>query len=100
GQLVLRSELGVEKVFNVSTRIGRHLVRPLGDDARYFDDVQFTVDRDDEGWAVVPDDKATNETVLNGKKITNRTRLKAGDVLAVGRESKGILKLPMTVRFD
>ena len=53
----------------------------------------------DGGWQVVPNTAAPNETLLNGRKIDGTTPLSTGDVLAVGREAKGIVKLPLEVRF-
>ncbi len=47
---------------------------------------------------MVPDENAPNDTMYNGKKITDTVRLEPGDQLAVGREAKGVIKLPLTVR--
>jgi hypothetical protein len=49
-------------------------------------------------WLVVPRPATTNETLLNGEAIAARTPIKDGDILAVGREAKGIVKLPLTIR--
>jgi serine/threonine protein kinase len=99
GRLVLRSEAGAEKVFNVETPIGRHLVRSFGDDYKFFDELQFTLSKDKDGWFVTPNPTAKNATVLNGRRIATTTRLTEGDVLAVGSVAKRIIKLPMTVYF-
>jgi serine/threonine protein kinase len=83
--------------FNITTPVGRALCKSLGEDAKYMSDPQFTLRRLESGqWVVVPV-AASNDTLLNGKAVTGETPLKAGDVLAVGREAKGIVKLPMTV---
>jgi len=39
-----------------------------------------------------------NETLVNGEALAAPRPLREGDVLAVGRQAKGITKLPLTVR--
>ena len=85
---------------NVRTEIGRTLCRKFGEDARFMGEPQFALERDAGGqWKVIPNPAATNETLLNGKAVTAPTALKEGDVLSVGREAKGVSKLPLTVRI-
>jgi len=48
---------------------------------------------------VLHNSAATNQTMLNGKAVDSMATLKAGDVLGVGNEAKGIVKLPLTVRL-
>ena len=55
----------------------------------------MTLENRDDGWYVVPNNDATNETILNSKAVTSATKLSNGDELGVGRESKGIVKLPL-----
>jgi len=72
----------------------------LGEDAKFFFAMQFTVDREASGnWQVLHNSAATNQTMLNGKAVDSMATLKAGDVLGVGNEAKGIVKLPLTVRL-
>jgi hypothetical protein len=52
----------------------------------------------DGGWQIVPGAATTNETLLNGERITAPTALHEGDVVSVGRAEKGISRLPLTVR--
>jgi hypothetical protein len=49
-------------------------------------------------WILSPDPAATNETLLNGETLTRPRALRQGDRIAVGRQAKGIAKLPLTVR--
>ena len=42
--------------------------------------------------------EAPNETLVNGQAITKARVLKQGDQIAVSRETKGIVKLPLLVR--
>ena len=87
------------KRFGVETKVGKYLLTPFGEDYRYFDQEQFVLNKDSEGcWQVVPDENAPNDTLLNEKKIAEPVRLGLDDQLAVGREEKGIVKLPLTCR--
>jgi len=90
---------GKEIRIGVRTEVGKSMLRGFGDDSRYTDDLQFTVETGTPGtWVVIPRPATTNETLLNGKAIAERTPINDGDILAVGREAKGIVKLPMTIR--
>lgn len=100
GVLELRSESGVAAKFRIRTAVGKHLCRQFGEDARFLDTVQFTLVPDGTGnWSIEPQPGTTNETLVNGKAITHRTLIAPGDVIAVGREAKGIAKLPLTVHL-
>jgi len=91
---------GKEIRIGVRTDIGKNILRGFGDDSRYSDDLQFTLEMESPcNWMVVPRPTTTNETLLNGKAIMERTFIKDGDILAVGREAKGIVKLPLTIRI-
>ena len=52
----------------------------------------------DRRWQVAPVAGTPNETLVNGEAIVAPRPLRDGDVLAVGRQAKGITKLPLTVR--
>ena len=39
-----------------------------------------------------------NETLVNGEALTVPRPLRQGDLIAVGRKAKGIVKMPLTVR--
>jgi eukaryotic-like serine/threonine-protein kinase len=98
GQAQLTLNLGGGKLeFNITTQVGKALCKSLGEDAKYMSDPQFTLKRLGPGQWVVTPAAAANETLLNGKAVTGETPIKTGDVLAIGREAKGIVKLPMTV---
>jgi len=100
GPLRLIGPKGYAVSINVRTLVGRYLCRPFGEDAQYFADQQFILDRLPNGqWAVEPDPTAKHETMLNGKAVFERTPLHNLDVLGVGREAKGIVKLPLTVQL-
>lgn len=79
----------------------RWMSQYVGDDSKFWaQDAQLDFVREGTNqWFVVPNPSATNDTILNGRKITDRTPLNNGDVLGVGRESKGIIKTPITIEI-
>jgi eukaryotic-like serine/threonine-protein kinase len=82
----------------VRTELGKHLVRQFGSDAEFWDVRQCVLERrSDRRWQIVPLADAANETLLNGERIAAPQVLHEGDVIAVGREAAGIVKLPLTV---
>lgn len=98
-RIQLVGEAGRSMSLGVRTPLGKHAVRQFGDDFTYWDTEQCTLERRGDGvWQLVPRAGTTNETLLNGRALTAAEPLHAGDVLAVGREAKGIAKLPLTVR--
>lgn len=83
----------------VRTVVGRHIVRQFGADAEFWDAEQLVLERLPSGaWQATPGTAAPNETLLNGDVLTAPRALRDGDVIAVGRKAKGIVKLPLTVR--
>jgi eukaryotic-like serine/threonine-protein kinase len=83
----------------VRTAIGKALLRRFGTEAEFWDDTQCVVERQSDGqWIVSPAKGTVNETLLNGAPLTAPRPLNDGDVLAVGRSTKGISKLPLTAR--
>jgi hypothetical protein len=82
---------------SIRTDIGKAVLRSFGPDAEFWDDKQCTVERGLDGqWIVTPAPETTNETLINGAPLTTPLALSDGDVLAAGRSSKGISKLPLT----
>jgi hypothetical protein len=83
----------------VRTEIGKHLARPFGSDAEFWDARQCVLERMPDGrWQVAPVPGTANETLLNGEALAAPRPLHEGDVIAVGRQARGIAKLPLTVR--
>jgi serine/threonine protein kinase len=98
-RIELAAEDGRSLQLGVRTEIGKILLRPFGEDSTFWDDRQCVLDRDArQRWYVAPVAGSTNETLLNGKAVTAPRLLRSGDRLAVGREARGIAKLPLTVR--
>lgn len=87
---------------NVRLRCNRSWARRLlGEGGRFWDgDCQLVLVPEEDGWYVEPNLEAVNETLLNEVPVTGRTRLKDGDVLAVGRAARRIAKTPLVVCLD
>jgi eukaryotic-like serine/threonine-protein kinase len=83
----------------VRTEVGKQLARQFGSDAEFWDTRQLVLERlPDRRWQVAPVAGTANETLLNGEVLSAPQMLHDGDVIAVGRKAKGIVKLPLTVR--
>ena len=98
-KITLVCQDGGQLSFGIKTVVGKSTVARFGADSTFWDSSQFTLERAESGWIVVPNAKAANETLLNGMAVVDPTELNDGDVVAVGRQSKGIAKLPLTVRM-
>ena len=94
----LSSEAGQSMGLGVRTSLGKHMVRQFGEDWVHWDTEQLVLEKRSDGvWQIVPGVRTTNETLLNGEAIDSPRPLRDGDVIAVGRTAKGIVKLPLTV---
>lgn len=83
----------------VRTELGKTLVRQFGPDGEFWDNQQCVLERHaGKQWFVAPIAGTTNETLVNGKTLTSPQALREGDLIAVGRQDKGVVKLPLTAR--
>jgi len=83
----------------VRTELGKALVRQLGPDGDFWDSQQCVLERHaSKQWVVSPLPGTTNETLVNGQTLTGPRLLRDGDLIAVGRMAKGLLKLPLAAR--
>jgi serine/threonine protein kinase len=97
--LVLQAPDGKSLRLRVRTELGKALMRQFGAEAEFWDDQQCVIERAADGrWTLVPAGSPANETLVNGRALTRASILSPGDQIAVGREAKGIAKLPLTVR--
>jgi serine/threonine protein kinase len=99
GVLELQDQSGRTLQVRVRTELNKALMQHFGPDSRFWDARQCVLDRNAKGqWILSPFPSTANETLLNGKTLTEPMLLAEGDVVAVGRQLKGIAKLPLTVR--
>ena len=83
----------------VRTELGKPLARQFGPDGEFWDTRQCVLERNAaKQWLVSPIPGTTNETLVNGETLSAPRPLRQGDLIAVGRQAKGIVKLPLTVR--
>jgi serine/threonine protein kinase len=83
----------------VRTELGKGLLRQFGADGEFWDNRQCVLERSAaRQWVVSPLAGTTNETLVNGKTLTAPHALREGDLIAVGRQAKGVIKLPLTAR--
>ena len=83
----------------VRTELGKLLMRRLGPEGEYWDNSQCVIERTARNeWIIAPVAGAANETLINGETLTVTRKLRQGDSIAVGRQSKGIVKMPLAVR--
>ncbi|MBI0539172.1 hypothetical protein D9599_26910 [Roseomonas sp. KE2513] len=98
-EVELQSGDGRSLRIRVRTELGKILMRQFGPDAEFWDNRQCVIERGPAGqWILVPVGSTTNETLVNGRALVAPRPLNQGDVLAVGREAKGVAKLPLTLR--
>ncbi len=95
----LIAEGGRSLQIGVRTEIGKHLARQFGGDGEFWDTRQVVLERlPDRRWQLVPLPATANETLVNGEILARPRPVHDGDVVAVGRKAKGIVKLPLTLR--
>jgi len=95
----LVSTTGRTLQIGVRTELGKAVVRQLGPEGEFWDNRQCVLERGARRqWIVSPVAGTVNETLVNGKALTAPRPLVQGDVIAVGREEKGVSKLPLTAR--
>ena len=79
--------------------LGKALMRQFGPDGDFWDDRQCVLERRaGREWVISPVAGTVNETLVNGHAITATHPLRHGDQIAVGRQAKGIVKLPLLAR--
>jgi len=84
---------------SVRTELGKAVVRQFGPDGEFWDNRQCVLERGaGRQWVVSPVPGTVNETLVNGKTLSAPRALLQNDVIAVGRQEKGVLKLPLTAR--
>ncbi|MES2785686.1 MAG: protein kinase [Pseudomonadota bacterium] len=97
-QVELQGPDGRSIRIGVRTELGKTLVRQFGPDGEFWDARQCVLERSAaREWFVTPLPGTTNETLLNGQALSSPRVLRHGDQIAVGRQAKGIAKLPLKV---
>jgi serine/threonine protein kinase len=83
---------------NVDAEFGKRSLAKVHADAQYLSNPQFRLVRDGSGWAIEHCPGATNDTLLDGKKLESRTPVSSGMTVCVGNAAKGVAKLPLVLQ--
>lgn len=84
----------------IDTTIGRELLKPISADAQFASESQFRIHRSPgKDWMISHIAGAQNETLVDGTRLSQPTRLRPGMRLAIGNSAKGIEKLPLVVQL-
>jgi len=67
-------------------------------DAQYLSNPQFRLVREGAGWVIEHCTGATNDTMVNGKKLESPTPVASGMTVCVGNAAKGVAKLPLVLQ--
>lgn len=88
--------------FGVDGSVGKNNFRHLGEasEARFLSDPQFELKKKGAGWVISPYASATNETIVNGARLSGEMSVVDGMIVSVGNSSKGVEKFPIELRFS
>ena len=95
----LSNSMGMALTFNVTTSVGKQLLRQFGEEAKFADDLQFTLDRRGSEWWLVPQSGTTNYTMINGTPALTPIQLRPNDKIEIGSRASGRTILPLTVGY-
>jgi hypothetical protein len=80
--------------------VGKQQFKDIHNDAHYYSDPQFRLFKSDLDWHIECCETAALETIVNGNTLTGSLIVTDGMIVGVGRVSKSILKLPVTLRLN
>jgi hypothetical protein len=73
------------------------VLQSLGDVAQYFSDVQFRIQKASNGWYLIPNNTAVNQTIINGSVVRGATRININDQIGIiGKSGRQIMPLKAT----
>ena len=82
------------------TKMNKHNLKQFGPDSQFADsDYQYELLPEGESWCIVPNGRAKNETLLNGRCLNDKTAISNGDKISIGRQAKGVSKLELQVQI-
>ncbi|WP_174627721.1 DUF4011 domain-containing protein [Candidatus Methylobacter favarea] len=80
--------------------LGRQQFKDIHNDAYYYSDPQFRLFKSYSDWHIEHCETATLETIVNGNTLTGLLVVTDGMVVGVGRASKKLIKLPVTLKLS
>jgi pSer/pThr/pTyr-binding forkhead associated (FHA) protein len=100
GKLTLSNENSKLDI-NISTAIGRSVLKRFGDDYKFYGENQFALEKTpDNQWKLIPNGTATNKTMINGRAVLSPILLTKGMRISVGNPEKKTEKLPLIVMSE
>jgi serine/threonine protein kinase len=90
------------KIYSIGhdAELGKQNFKNIHSDSQFLSNPQFKIFKKSPGtWAIQHISSATNETIVNGKKLDGFIDILDGMTVAVGNSSKGIHKLSLTLKL-
>ena len=89
------------EIYSIGTdsEIGKQQLKNTHEDAKFFSNPQFRLIKKASIWYIHRCETATNETIVNSIKLVEPIIINDGMIVAVGNSSKGIEKLPLTLKL-
>jgi hypothetical protein len=83
---------------NIDTQIGQPVLgSSLGPLAQYFSNIQFRIQKASNGWYLIPNTTAVNQTIINGSVVRGATRININDQIGIiGKSGRQIMPLRAT----
>ena len=84
---------------NVEAEFGKQTFKSIHADSQFLSNPQFKLNKKGSQWMIEHCASATNETIVDGHKLGAPQVVHEGMRVAVGNSSKGIEKMPLTLRL-
>ena len=99
---VLKIFIDDNEVYSIKSdkEVGKQQFKDIHNDAHYYSDPQFRLFKSDLEWHIGCCETTTLETIVNGNTLTGTLVVTDGMVVGVGRASKSLIKLPVTLRLS
>ncbi len=79
--------------------LGKQLFKSLDGDAQFLSNPQFRLLKRGTSWYIKHCESATNETIVNGRKLHGEELVAEGMRVSVGNSAKGVEKFPLQLRL-
>jgi len=83
---------------NVDAEFGGRSLANVHGDVRYLSNPQFRLRRQEAGWVIEHCHEATNDTLVDGRKLEGPLAVRPGMTVCVGNAAKGVTKLPLVLQ--
>lgn len=85
---------------SVDSDFGKVNFKSVDPDAQFLSNPQFRLTRCSSGWAIEHSSTATNETIVDGRKLTGSIPVKNNMCVSVGNSAKGIEKFSLMLTIN